>query len=36
MREKERTILATAKLLKTKIKEMKCYSESYPNSDKVG
>ena len=34
--EKERIILAAAKLLKTKIKEMKYYPEPYPDSDKVG
>ena len=34
--EKKRIILAAAKLLKTKIKEMNCCSESYPNNDKVG
>ena len=34
--EKERIILAAAKLLKTETKEMKCCSESYPNSDEIG
>ena len=34
--QKKRIILAAAKLLKTKIKEMNCCSESYPNNDKVG
>ena len=33
--EKESIILAAAKLLKTEIKEMKCCSESYPNSDEI-
>ena len=35
-REKERIILAAAKLLKTEINEMKCCCESYPNSDEIG
>ena len=34
--EKERMILAAAKLLKTEIKEMKCCSQPYPNSDEIG
>ena len=34
--EKVRIILAAAKLLKTERKKMKCCSESYPNSDKIG
>ena len=34
--KKKKIILAAAKLLKTKIKEMKCCSEAYPNTDKVG
>ena len=34
--EKERIILAAAKLLEIEIKEMKCCSESYPNSGEIG
>ena len=34
--EKERIILAAAMLLKSEIKEMKCCSKSYPNSDEIG
>ena len=34
--EKERIILAAAKLLRTGIKKLKCCSKSYPNSDKIG
>ena len=35
-REKERIILTAAKLLKPEIKEMKCCSHSYSNSDEIG
>ena len=33
--EKERIVLTAEKLLKTDIKEMKCCSKSYPNSDEI-